>query len=329
MLTKVNTMLKTAIVAMLLLIAGVSPALAQAPYPNKPIRWIVPYAPGGGADAIARPIALKLGEALGQQIIYDNRGGGGGLIAAEAVARSAPDGYTLLVAATNTHVFATLLNEKIAYDPVKDFAPITKFDSTPNVLVANSNFPARNIQQLVAHAKANPGKINWASSGNGTGGHLALVLFAQETGINILHVPYKGAGPATMAILAGESDLEFANTGVVMPHIKSGKFRALGFAGMKRLAALPDVATFNESGYPGFDSSEFKGLMAPAGTPQAIIARLHDELVKIIRSPEATARLEASGSIPVANTPEQFAENLRLEVAKWGKIIRDNNIKPD
>lgn len=315
--------------AALLTAIAFSGAHAQGNYPNKPMRWIVPYAAGGGTDAIARPIALKLGEALGQPIVYDNRAGGGGLIGAEFVARSAPDGYTLLVAAGNTHVFATLLYDKIGYDPVKDFAPITKFDTTPNVLVAHPAFPPKNIRELVAYGKANPGKINWASSGNGAGGHLAIILFAQEAGIKVLHVPYRGAGPAATALLAGESDLTFTNTTVVLPHVRAGKLKALGFAGMKRLTTLPDVPTLDESGFPGFDSSNFKGLMAPAGTPQPIITRLHGELVRIIHSPENIARMEAAGSVPVGNTPQQFAEENRREVAIWSKIIRENNIKAD
>ena len=317
------------LLAVVLAIAGLGSALAQGNYPNKPMRWIIPYAPGGGTDVIARPISIRLAEVLGQPIVYDNRGGGGGLVGAEFVAHSAPDGYTFLVAAGNTHVFATLLNDKIGYDPVKDFAPITKFDTTPNVLVSNPVFPPKTIQELVAYGKANPGKINWASSGNGAGGHLAIVLFSQETGTKVLHVPYKGAGPATTAVLAGEGDLTFVNPGVVMANIKSGKMRALGFAGPKRLSTLPDVPTFDESGFPGFDSSNFKGLMAPAGTPQAIITRLHSELVKIIHSPENVARMTAAGSIPVGNTPQQFAEENRKEVAIWGKIIREHNIKAD
>ncbi|MDB5924723.1 MAG: tripartite tricarboxylate transporter substrate binding protein, partial [Betaproteobacteria bacterium] len=250
-------------------VTGLAQAHAQANYPNKPMRWVVPYAAGGGADVIARPIAIRLSEALGQPVVYDNRAGGGGLIGAEFVARSAPDGYTFLVAAGNTHVFATLLNDKIAYDPVKDFAPITKFDTTPNVLVANAAFPPKTIKELTAYGKANPGKIVWASSGSGSGGHLAIIQFAEEAGIKVLHVPYKGAGPATTGTLAGENQLIFVNTGVVMSHIKAGRLRPLGFASAKRLSTLPDVPTFDESGFPGFDSSNFKGLMAPAGTPRA------------------------------------------------------------
>ena len=317
------------LLAVLFSATGAAQAYAQARYPDKPMRWVIPYAAGGGTDVIARPIAQRLSEALGQSIVYENRGGGGGLIGAEFVARAAPDGYTFLVAAGNTHVFATLLNEKIGYDPVRDFAPITKFDTTPNILVARAAFPPKTIKELVAYGKANPGKITWASSGSGSGGHLAIIQFAQEAGIKVVHVPYKGAGPATTGTLTGENDLIFVNTGVVMAHIKSGRLRPLGFAGPKRLSTLPEVPTLDESGFPGFESSNFKGLMAPAGTPRHIIDKLHAELVKIIHSPETVARMTASGSIPVGNTPEQFAEENRLETAKWAKIIREHGIKAD
>jgi tripartite-type tricarboxylate transporter receptor subunit TctC len=278
---------------------------------------------------IARPIAIRLSETLGPPVVSENRGGANGLIAGEAVAKAQPDGYTFLVAATNTHIFATLLYDKVNYDPVKDFAPITKFDVSPNVLVAAMSFPAKTIKELVAYGKANPGKILWASSGNGSGGHLGLVQFADEAGIKVLHVPYKGAGPAITGTLTGDNNMVFVNTAVAMPHLKANRLRALGFAGMKRLPTLPDLPTFDESGFPGFESTNFKGLMAPAGTARAIITKLHAELVKIVQSPETVARMTAAGSIPIGNTPEQFAEENRKETAKWAKIIKTHGIKAD
>ena len=321
-------MLRTVVIA-LLAAATISGAHAQTKYPSKPIRWIIPYAAGGGTDVVARPIALKLGEALNVPIVYENRGGGGGLIAGEIVAKSAPDGYTLLVGSGNTHVFPTILYDKVPYDPVKDYAPITNFVIAPNVLVSHPSFPPKTIKELVAYGKANPNKINWASSGNGAGGHLALVMFAIDAGIKVLHVPFKGAGPAVTAMLGGETDLLFANTGVFLGPIKAGKLRPLAVASLTRLPLFPDVPTLHESGFPNFESSTSYGLLAPAGTPRPIIIKLHDELVKIIKAPESTARLASIGAIPVANTPEQFAEANRKDVVKWGKIIRDNNIKPD
>lgn len=310
----------------LFLAAGVH---AQATYPTKPIRWVVPYAPGGGTDVVARPIALKLGEALGQPIVYENRGGGGGLIAGELVAKSQPDGYTLLVGSGNTHTFPTLLFDKVAYDPVKDYQTITNFVNAPNVLVAHPSFPAKTVKEIAAYGKANPGKISWASSGNGAGGHLALVLFAQQAGIKVVHVPFKGAGPAVVAMLGGETDLLFANTGVFLGHIRAGKLRPIAVAATSRLTLLPDVPSLHESGYSNFESSTYYGLLAPAGTPRAIINKLHGGLVKIIRAPDSLERLANVGAMPIANTPEQFAEYLRADVAKWAKVVKEHGIKPD
>jgi tripartite-type tricarboxylate transporter receptor subunit TctC len=310
-------------------IHGASGLHAQNNYPDKPLHWIIPYAPGGGTDVIARPIALKLGEVLGQPITYDNRGGGGGIIAGEIVAKSAPDGYTFLVGSGNTHTFPTLLNDKIGYDPVKDYAPITNFVIVPNVLVAHPSFPVKTVKELVAYGKANPNKINWASSGNGSGGHLALITFAKAAGIQIVHVPFKGAGPAVVAMLSAETHLLFANTGVFLSHIQAGKLRAIAVCALTRLPLFPNAPTMHESGFPGFESSTFYGLLAPAGTPRPIINRLHKELVKIIKSPDSIERLATVGAIPVANTPEEFAEANRREVEKWAPVIRDNQIRAD
>ena len=297
-------------------------------YPDRPITWVIPYAPGGGTDVIARPIALKVGDAMKQTIIYDNRPGAAGFIAAQAVAKAAPDGYTYLVAAGNTHIFATLLFDKVPYDPVKDFAPVTKFATVPNILVSHPDFPPKSVKAIVDFARKNPGKVNWASSGNGAGGHLALVMFAKQAGIKVVHIPFKGAGPASTALLGGQVDLLFANTGVFAANIKAGKLRVLGVAADKRLNALPDVPTFAEMGYGKFESSSFYGLMAPAGTPRPIIDKIRGFVVKIIQSPDEHKRLAENGAFPVANTPEQFAAELKEEVDRWGPIIRENNIKP-
>ena len=285
------------------------------------------YAAGGGTDLIARPLAQKLSEVLGYPVVYENRPGGGGLIAGELVAKAAPDGYTLLVGANNTHIFATLLYDKVPYDPVKDYAPIINFVNVPNILVARPAFPPKTVQEIVRYGKSNPGKINWASSGNGAGGHLALVLFAQKAGIDVVHVPYKGAGPATIAVLGGEADLLFANSGVFVSHIKAGRLRPLGVTAKERLALLPDLPTFPELGYPDVLTGSFYGLLAPAGTPRPIIDKLNAVLAKIVRSPESTERLAAVGAFPVANRPEEFAAYLGKEVATWGPIVRAHGIK--
>ena len=225
--------------------------------------------------------------------------------------------------------FPTLLYDKVAYDPVKDYQPITNFVNAPNILVAHPSFVAKTAKDIAAYGKANPGKINWASSGNGAGGHLALVLFAQQAGIKVVHVPFKGAGPAVVALLGAETDLLFANTGVFLGHIRAGKLRPVAVAWPARLPLLPDLPSLHESGFPNFESSTYYGLFTPAGTPRAIVNKLHADLVKIIRAPDSLERLASVGAMPIANTPEQFAEYLKQDVAKWAKVVKDHNIKPD
>ena len=303
-------------------------ALGQGAYPTKPIRWVIPYAPGGGADVLARPVAVKLGELVGQQIVYENRGGGNSLIGSDLVAKSAPDGYTQLLACGATHL-APLIYDNMPYDPFKDYAPITNLAKTPNLLVTNSAFPAKNLAEVVAYGKANPGKLNWASSGNGSSGHLSLIIFSELAGIKVVHVPFKGAGPSSASVLGGQTDLVFAGSGVFLANIKAGKLRALAVGSPKRLAILADVQTFQESGYPGYETGFYCGLVAPAKTPRAIISRMHADLVKILTSPEEVKRFADIGSYPVANTPEQFEEELRQEFAKFGKVVREHNIKVD
>lgn len=301
---------------------------AQGTYPTKPMRWVISNAPGGGADVIARPIAAKVSELLGQNIVYENRGGAGGLIAGEAVARANPDGYTFIVVAPNTHIFPQLINKKMPYDPVKDFAMITKFDLTPNVLVAHPGFAPGNPKELIAYARANPGKINFASSGDNSAGHLSILLLQDMMKIDVVHVPYKGAAPAMFEVMAGRNDLVFINYAVAAPHHKSGRLKILAFCGPKRLPALPDVPTFDEQGFVDFESQNFKGLAAPAGTPRAIIAKMHETLVKVVNMPDISARLIAGGSIPRTTTPEQFVEENRREVEKWGRIMQKYGIVP-
>ena len=313
----------------LLAAAAMSGAYAQGTYPNKPIRWVIPYASGGGTDVVARPIASSLAKCSAcPSFTRIAAAAADSLQAKRSPGRRRTATRCWWAPATPTLSLRSCTT-RCRTDPVRDYAPITSFVIAPNVLVAHPSFPPKTLQEIVAYGKANPGKINWASSGNGSGGHLALVLFARDTGIKVLHVPFKGAGPAVTAMLGGETHLLFANTGVFLGHIQSGKLRPLGVAAMTRLPLLPDVPTFNESGFAGFESSTYYGLLAPAGTPRPIIDKLHGELVKVIRSPESLARLAAVGAVPVASTPEQFAEAIRADVAKWGKIIRENGIKAD
>lgn len=311
----------------LLMLIGATHALAQSGgYPNKPIRWVIPFAPGGGTDFVARPIAHKLTEKLGQQILYDNRGGGGGAIAGEIVANANPDGYTLLVAAVAVMTVTGSL-QKLPFDPIRDFAPITKFAAVPNMLAARTTFPILKIQDITTFARANPGKLRWALSGTGSAGTLSMELFRLATNIDVVPIPYKGAGPALIAVLSNEADLMFANPSVFMSHITAGRLRAIGTASPKRIAMLPDMPTFDESGFPGFESLSWYGLAAPARTPPAIIAFLHKGVVAVLNQPDLVARLAQDGAIPVGNTPQAFAQEIRNETAKWARVIKDANIK--
>ena len=312
--------------ALWLLIGGTHAWAQNAVYPNKPIRWVIPFAPGGGTDMVARPVAAKLTERIGQHVLYDNRGGGGGAIAGDIVAKATPDGYTLLVAAVAVMTVTGSL-QKLPFDPLKDFAPITKFANVPNMLAARMSHPIVKVQDIVGYAKANPGKLRWALSGTGSAGTLSMELFRLNTGIDIVPIPYKGAGPAMIAVLGGEADLLFANPAVFMPHLTAGRLRALGTASLQRIGALPDMPTFHESGFPGFESLSWYGLAAPARTPAAIVALLHKETVAVLNLPDIVSRITQDGGIPVGNTPQAFAQEIRSETAKWAKVIKDANIK--
>ena len=314
--------------AAIFILAGASGALAQSDaYPNKPIRWVIPFAPGGGTDMVARPIAAKLTDRLGQQILYDNRGGGGGVVAGEIVARANPDGYTLLVAAVAVMTVTGSL-QKLPFDPIKDFIPITNFASVANMLVARPTVPINRVQDIVPYAKANPGKLRWAQSGTGSAGTLASEFFKQKNNLDITMIPYKGAGPASLGVLTGEADLMFANPSVFLPHIKSGRLRAIAAAGAERIAALPDMPTLRESGYRDFESQSWYGLAAPARTPAAIITLWHKETVAVLKQPDIIARITQDGGVPVGNTPQEFAQQIREETAKWAKVIKAAGLKP-
>ena len=311
-----------------LAVIGASPCLAQgaAAYPNKPMRWVVPFAPGGGTDVVVRPIALKFSERVGQSVLYENRGGAGGVIAGEIVAKATADGYTLLVAAVAVMTVNSSLM-KMPFDPLKDFAPITKFATVPSILAARASFPVKTVQELTSYAKANPGKVVWAMSGVGSGGHLAVEMFRLATNIGINPVFYKGAGPAVVALLSNEADLLIANPGVFMAHIKTGKLRAIASATLERIALFPDLPTFHESGFPNFQSGSWYGLAAPRGTPAPIIAFLHKESVEVLKLPDIVTRLALDGATPAGITPQRFGEELREETARWAKVIKAAGIK--
>jgi tripartite-type tricarboxylate transporter receptor subunit TctC len=307
--------------AIFTLACAIVSAQAADTYPNKPVRWVIPFQPGGGTDMVARPIAAKLTDRLGQQILYDNRGGGGGVVAGEIVAKANPDGYTLLVAAVAVMTVTGSL-QKIPFDPIKDFVPITKFANVANMLVARPTIPISRVQDIVPYAKAHPGKLRWAMSGTGSAGSLAAEFFKKKNGIDVTLIPYKGAGPASLGVLTGEAELMFANPSVFLPHIRAGRLRAIAAAGPERIAALPDMPTLRESGYQEFESQSWYGLAAPAGTPAGIIALWHKEVVAVLREPDIAARISQDGGVPVGNTPQQFAKEIREETAKWAKIIK-------
>ena len=303
-------------------------AYAQ-PYPAKPIRMIVGYPPGGGTDIVGRMMAQKFSENFGHTVIVDNRGGATGNIGTELAARATPDGYTLLMGNVAPNAINVSLFKKIAFDPVNDFAPVSLVALTPNMLVVHPSVPVKNIKDLIALAKAKPGAYNYASAGIGSSSHLAGALFGILTGTNIVHVPYKGGGPAMVDVLAGQMQLYFGTMPGVMPHVKSGKLRPVAVTSDKRSQTLPEFPTIAESGVTGYEAATWYGLLAPAQTPRAIVERLHREVVKILGVAEMRDRLVAQGFEPVGGTPEQFGAYIKTEIAKWGKVIREAGIRAE
>ena len=310
-------------------------ALAAAPmagaqaYPAKPIRIVVPFPPGGATDILARAVAQKLTDAWGQAVVVDNRPGAGGNIGSEIVAKAAPDGYTLEMGTVGTHAINASLYAKMPYDHVKDFAPVILVAGVPNVLVVNPTLPVNSVQELIAYAKANPGKLNFASSGNGTSIHLAGELFKVMAGVQMTHIPYKGSAPALQDLIGGQVQLMFDNLPPSLPHIKAGKLRALAVTSATRSSALPDTPTIAESGLPGFEASSWFGVLAPAGTPPAIIARLNAEIGAWLASAEAKEKMLALGANIGGGSPEDFARHIAAETAKWQKVVKASGAKVD
>jgi tripartite-type tricarboxylate transporter receptor subunit TctC len=301
-------------------------AMAQA-YPNKPIRMIVGFPPGGGTDVVARVIAQKLTEWYGQAVTVENRAGATGTIGADVVAKSAPDGYTLIMGHVNSTGIAPNLMAKLPYDPIKDFAAVAYVGYVPNVLAVHPSVNVKSVKELVALLKANPGKFNYASSGNGSTQHLAGELFKQLTGTNIVHVPYKGSGDAIKDLLAGVVAMNFDTMPPVLPHIQAGKLRGLAISTPKRLAQLPDVPTFLEEGITGFDVANWYGVMAPAGTPRDIVTKLNADINKAMQVPEVRQRLEAVGTQLNEQSAAAFEAYMKAEVAKYAKLIKDIGVK--
>ncbi|QET04598.1 MULTISPECIES: tripartite tricarboxylate transporter substrate binding protein [Cupriavidus] len=301
---------------------------ASAAYPDRPIRLVVPYPAGGAADTVARIIAAPLGIKLGQTIVVDNRPGASGVIGAGAVAKAAPDGYTLLLDAT-AHSVNPSLQPKLPYDTAKDFAPISLVVLVPNLLVVPPNSPFNSPKDIVAQAKATPGKLTYASAGSGTAQHLAAELFRQQSGLNMLHVPYKGGAPALSDLMGGQVDMMFSNMAASYPLVSGKKLKVLATTGTKRSAALPDIPTIAESGLPGYQVYEWNGLFAPAGTSAKIIETINKATIEVMSQPAVKERLAAIGAEGSANKPDEFRAFLEAEQAKWAKVIKQGNIRPE
>jgi len=297
-------------------------ALAQQKYPTKPVRLIVAFPPGGSTDIIARLVGQRLGDKLGQQVIIDNRGGAGGTIGTEIAAKSNPDGHTLTMGTTSTHVIAAGVYEKLKYDPVKDFAPITLVASTPYLLVVHPSVQARTLKEFVAVVKSQPGELNFASAGTGSTTQLAMEMLKLAAGMDIVHVPYNGNGPAGTATMGGQVQALFGSMPAVLPHAKGGKLRPLAVGAAKRSPSLPDVPTVAESGYPGFEVSLWLGFFAPKGTPAAVVSKLHGDLTAIAQSPEMREQFERNGAEAVTMAPAELSKLVQTEIVKYRKVIK-------
>jgi tripartite-type tricarboxylate transporter receptor subunit TctC len=303
-------------------------AMAAA-YPVKPIRFIVPNGMGGSTDLVARSIAQKLSDSLGQQVVVDNRPGSGGIVGTELVARSAPDGYTLLMGTIGNLAISPHLHKKLGYDPLRDFAPVSQLAASAYLLVVHPSVPAQSVSELVALAKAKPRAMNYASAGSGTGSHLAMELFKSATGAEIVHVPYRGGTAGMNDVLGGHVQMAFNGIPSTVPHWRAQRVRVLAVTTPKRSGVLPEVPTLAEAGYPGAEATSWTALVVPAGTPREIIARLHQEVVKAVSAPEIRKRLMNDGAEPVGGTPEELGAYLRRELAKWGEVVKRSGARAD
>lgn len=302
-------------------------ALAQA-YPNKPIRLIVPFPPGGGNDVIARIVGTKLTERLGQSVVIDNKAGGNGIIGLQALAAAAPDGYTIGVGAAGPMAVNPSLYAKLPYDPLKDFAPITNMVNFPLLLVTHPSFAPKTMAEVIAAAKAHPGKIFYASPGAGNSGHLAGALLNSMAKVDTVHVPYKGQGPAVSDLLAGQVQMLYSSIPSVIGYVRQGRLNGIAVGSAKRVPSLANIPTISEA-VPGYEAYSWVGMLAPAGTPPAIVAKLHHEITEILQQPDVREQLNQQGALPVGDTPEQFAAYIKAEIRKWGAVVRDANIKAD
>jgi tripartite-type tricarboxylate transporter receptor subunit TctC len=310
------------------LLAIATSATAQ-PYPSKPIRWIVPYTPGGITDSVTRQVAQRVQEAVGQPIVIENKPGANSIVGVDLAAKSPPDGYTVVTAIAAHAANATLYAGKLPFDPIKSFAPISLVATAPLILCVNNDFPVREAKDLIAYAKANPGKISYGTSGIGSASHLTTELLQQTAGVKMTHIPYKGTAPALAALLAGDIQMMVDVPSSMMPHVRAGKIRAVGLLSSKRTAGAPEVPTFEETGGPGIEGSTRVMFLAPAGTPREAVARLSAEVNKAMGAADLRARFEQLGIEPLGTTPEQAARFLDDEIAKWAKVITTAGVKPE
>ena len=316
-----------------LLAAGVlypaGTAQAQEAWPNRPITLIVPFPAGGTTDIVARLAGVELSRELGQPVVIDNRPGAGGNIGSQMVARAPADGYTLVMGTVGTHAINASLYKKMPYDHLKDFAPISRVANVPNLLVANTSQPFKTVPELIAYAKANPDKLTFASSGNGTSIHLAGELFKVLTGVKMQHIPYKGSAPALADLIAGQTSIMFDNLPSSIAFVRAGKLRPIAITTLTRSPELPDVPTISETGVPGFDAASWFGLLAPANTPPAIIKRIDDALIKVMETTDLKKKITDQGGIPIAETPDKFAAYIRTETTKWAKVVKESGASVD
>ncbi|HXF66178.1 MAG TPA: tripartite tricarboxylate transporter substrate binding protein [Burkholderiales bacterium] len=302
-------------------------AQAAGQYPSRPVRLIIPFPPGGSNDIVGRMIGLQLSERLGRAVVVDNRGGAGGVIGTEIAAKSQPDGHTLLIVSV-AYAFNPALY-KLSYDPVKSFVPVAMIGTGPNALAVHPGVAAQSVKELIALAKAKPGELHYASAGVGTFQHLGSELFRIMAGINLVHVPYKGGGPATIAVVAGQAQISIGSLIQTLPHIRAGRLRVLGTGGAKRAAILPEVPTIAEAGLPGYEASNWWGILAPAGTPAAVVRRLHEEVAAIVASPEVQKWFVSEGAEAVNRSPEEFGKFIQTEIVKWARVVKQAGIKAE
>jgi tripartite-type tricarboxylate transporter receptor subunit TctC len=320
-------MLAQAVVIVSVVLAAMPPLATAQAYPAKPIRWISPWPAGGANDIFSRAIGQKIGESLGQQVLVDNRPGAAGTIGSDIAAKAPADGYTLVMGSSPTHAIAPALYPALPYDPLRDFSAVTLVGSVPNVLVLHPSVPAKTVKEFIAVAKARPGKLNFASTGNGTSQHLSAELFKFMAGLDMVHIPYKGTAPALTELVAGQVDLAFENMPALIPHIQAGRLRALAVTTTKRSAVMPELPTIAEAALPGYDASVWFGVFAPAGTPRPVVDRLHGEILKALQTQDLKSRMVAMGTDVSGMGPDDFSAYVRKEIPKWANLVKAAGVK--